>query len=44
MSEFALARERSRRMVLIWMAVVMALTGLVAAAAWTIGSHLSGLL
>ena len=44
MSEFALARERSRRRVLIWMAVVMALTGLVAAAAWTIGSHLSGLL
>ena len=44
MSEFALARERSRRMVLIWVAVVMALTGLVAAAAWTIGSHLSGLL
>ncbi len=44
MSEFALARERSRRRVLIWVAVVMALTGLVAAAAWTIGSHLSGLL
>ena len=44
MSEFALARERSRRMVLIWVAVVVALTGLVATAAWTIGSHLSGLL
>jgi serine/threonine-protein kinase len=44
MSEFALARERSRRMVLIWVAVVAALTGLVATAAWTIGSHLSGLL
>jgi serine/threonine protein kinase, bacterial len=44
MSEFVLARERSRRMVLIWVAVVVALTGLVATAAWTLGSHLSGLL
>jgi serine/threonine-protein kinase len=31
-------------MVLIWVAVVLALTGLVATAAWTIGSNLSGLL
>jgi serine/threonine-protein kinase len=31
-------------MVLIWVAVVLALTGMVAAAAWTIGSNLSGLL
>ena len=44
MSEFVWARERSRRMVMIWVAVVVALTGLVATAAWTIGSHLSGLL
>jgi serine/threonine-protein kinase len=44
MSEFVWARERSRRMVLIWVAIVVALTGLVATAAWTIGSHLSGLL
>lgn len=44
MSEFALARQQSRRMVLIWVALVLALTGLVAMAGWTIGSNLSGLL
>jgi serine/threonine protein kinase, bacterial len=44
MSEFIWERQRARRMVLIWVAVVVALTGLVATAAWTIGSHLSGLL
>ncbi len=44
MSEFVGARQRARRMVLIWVAVVLALTALVATAAWTIGSNLSGLL
>lgn len=44
MSEFVWARQHARRMVLIWLAVVLAVTGLVAAAAWTIGSNLSGLL
>lgn len=44
MSEFVLARQHARRMVLIWIAVVLAATGLVAAAAWTVGSNLSGLL
>ena len=44
MSEFALAAQHARRMVVIWVAVVLALTGMVAAAAWTIGSNLSGLL
>jgi serine/threonine protein kinase, bacterial len=44
MSEFVLAREHARRIVLIWIAVVLAVTGMVAAAAWTIGSNLSGLL
>ncbi|ORW69409.1 serine/threonine protein kinase [Mycobacterium saskatchewanense] len=44
MSEFVWARQRGRRMVLIWVAVILALTGLVATAAWTIGSNLSGLL
>ncbi len=43
-SEFVWARQRGRRMVLIWVAVILALTGLVATAAWTIGSNLSGLL
>jgi serine/threonine protein kinase, bacterial len=43
-SEFMLARQHARRMVLIWVAVVIAITGMAAAAAWTIGSNLSGLL
>lgn len=42
-SEFAFARQHGRRMVLIWVALVLALTGLVATAAWTIGSNLNGL-
>jgi serine/threonine protein kinase, bacterial len=44
LNEFALARQHARRMVLVWVALVLALTGLVATAAWTIGSNLSGLL
>lgn len=43
-SEFVLARQHARRMVLIWIAVVLALTGLVATVAWNIGSNLAGLL
>ncbi|ORB82888.1 serine/threonine protein kinase [Mycobacterium kansasii] len=44
MDEFHWARQHARRMVLIWVSVVLAITGLVATAAWTIGSNLSGLL
>jgi serine/threonine protein kinase, bacterial len=44
MSEFALARQHARRMVLIWVALVLALTGLIATAGWTVGSNLTGLL
>jgi serine/threonine protein kinase, bacterial len=44
MSEFVLEHQHARRMVLIWVAVVLAVTGMVAAGAWTIGSNLSGLL
>ena len=44
MSEFVWARQHARRMVLIWVAVVLAVTGLVATAAWTVGSNLTGLL
>jgi serine/threonine protein kinase, bacterial len=44
LNELMWVRERARRMVLIWVAIVVALTGLVATAAWTIGSNLSGLL
>jgi serine/threonine protein kinase, bacterial len=42
--EFAFERQHARRMVLIWVAVILSVTGMVAAAAWTIGSNLSGLL
>jgi serine/threonine-protein kinase len=44
MSEFVWARQNARRMVLIWVALVLAVTGLVATAAWTLGSNLTGLL
>ncbi|WP_082983195.1 protein kinase [Mycobacterium sp. 1423905.2] len=42
--EFVWARQHARRMVLIWVAVVLAITGLAATAGWTLGSNLSGLL
>ncbi|WP_406817864.1 protein kinase domain-containing protein [Mycobacterium sp. M23085] len=43
-SEFVWARQHNRRMVLVWVALVLAITGLVATAAWTVGSNLDGLL
>jgi serine/threonine-protein kinase len=42
--EFALERQHARRMALIWVAIVLSITGMVAAAAWTVGSNVSGLL
>ncbi|WP_293056578.1 protein kinase [Mycobacterium sp.] len=42
--EFALARQRARRATLLWIAVVLAVTGLAATAAWNLGSNLAGLL
>ncbi|HET9875319.1 MAG TPA: protein kinase [Mycobacterium sp.] len=44
LSEFALERQRGRRMVLIWLAVLFAITGLVAMVAWTAGNDISALL
>lgn len=43
-SEFVWARQHNRRMVLVWLALILAMTGLVATAAWTVGSNLDGLL
>jgi serine/threonine-protein kinase len=43
-SEFIWERQHARRMVLVWVALVLSVTGLVATAGWTIGSNLSGLL
>jgi len=42
--EFAWARQRSRRMLLIWVITVLVLTGLIAAGAWTLGTNLSALI
>ncbi|GAB4984203.1 hypothetical protein MAHJHV60_45470 [Mycobacterium avium subsp. hominissuis] len=36
-------RQHNRRMVLVWLALVLAVTGMVATAAWTIGRNLNGL-
>jgi serine/threonine protein kinase, bacterial len=44
LNELIWVRQHARRMVLIWVAIVVAITGLVATAAWTIGSNLTGLL
>ena len=42
--EFAFERQRARRMMLIWIAIVLSITGMVATAAWTVGSNIGGLL
>jgi serine/threonine protein kinase, bacterial len=43
-SDFIWERQHARRMVLVWVALLLAVTGMVATAAWTIGSNLNGLL
>jgi serine/threonine-protein kinase len=43
-SEFQWARQRARRVLLFWIAAVLIVTGMVAAAAWTIGSNIGGLI
>ena len=44
MSEFYWERQRAKRALLFWVIAVLTLTGLVAAAAWTVGSNLAGLI
>ena len=44
MSDFALARQRARRLSLFWVAAVLIVTGMVAAAAYTLGSNIAGLI
>jgi serine/threonine protein kinase, bacterial len=44
LDNFEWARQRGKRMTVIWLLVILTLTGLVAAAAWTVGSNLNGLL
>lgn len=44
LSQLILERQHARRMVLIWLAVVFALAGLVAALGWTLGNNVGALL
>ena len=44
MDEFEWARQRARRAQLFWVIAVLTLTGMVAVGAWSLGSHLNGLL
>lgn len=44
LAEFTLARQRARRMTLIWVLTVLILTGLTAAAAWMAGTNLQALI
>jgi serine/threonine-protein kinase len=37
------ARQRGRRVLLLWLVAVLTLTGLIAAGAWTLGNNLQGL-
>ena len=44
MSEFHWARQRAKRVLLFWVAAVLVFTGLVAVAAWTVGSNIASLI
>jgi serine/threonine-protein kinase len=44
MNEFYWARQRAKRALFFWVITVLVLTGLAAAAAWTVGTNLPGLL
>lgn len=44
LSRFMLERQHARRMVIIWLAVLFAVTTLVAALAWTLGNNVGALL
>lgn len=43
LAEFAWEQQRARRTVLIWVALVIAATGMVGAAGWTLGANLAAL-
>jgi len=43
-AEFHWARQRGKRTLMFWVLAVLVLTGGVAAAAWTLGSHLPELI
>lgn len=43
LAEFEWERQRSRRTLALWLLLVLILTGLIAAGAWTLGSNVAGL-
>jgi serine/threonine-protein kinase len=43
LSEFYWARQRAKRALLFWVIAVLTLTGLIGAAAWTLGANIGGL-
>jgi serine/threonine protein kinase, bacterial len=44
LNEFYWARQRAKRVLLFWVVAVLTLTGLIAAAAWTLGSNIDALI
>jgi serine/threonine-protein kinase len=44
LADFHWARQRAKRVLLVWVIAVVTLAGLLAAGAWTLGSNLPGLL
>jgi serine/threonine protein kinase, bacterial len=44
LTEFHWARQRAKRVLLFWVVAVLTLTGLIAAAAWTLGSNIVNLI
>jgi serine/threonine protein kinase, bacterial len=44
MDEFYWARQRSKRVLFFWVVAVLTLTGLIAAAAWTVGGNIGSLI
>jgi serine/threonine-protein kinase len=44
LDEFHWARQRAKRALLFWVIAVLTLTGLIAAAAWTVGSNIATLI
>jgi serine/threonine-protein kinase len=44
LDDFYWARQRAKRAVVFWVLAVLTFTGLVAAAAWTLGSNITALI
>ena len=44
LDEFYWTRQRGKRVLLFWLVTVLTLTGLIAAAAWTLGGNIGALI